>query len=55
MIGDTLYELKARIVSAMDITDFLDMLGLEFVDVIDLFDEYLDDEEVQGRFDRACR
>lgn len=55
MIGDTLDELKARIVSAMDITDFLDMLGLDFVDVIDLFDDYLEDEEVQARFDRACR
>lgn len=55
MYGDTLAELKARIVSAMDITDFLDFLGLDFVDVIDLFEDYLSDEEVQARFDRECR
>ena len=55
MIGDTMDELKARILSAMDITDFLDFLGLEFVDVIDLFEDYLEDEEVQARLDRACR
>jgi hypothetical protein len=55
MIGDTLDELKARIVSAMDVTDFLDMLGLDLVDIIDLFDDELRDEEVQARFDRACR
>jgi hypothetical protein len=53
MLGDTLDELKARIVSAMDITDFLDMLGLDFVDVIDKFDDEI--QENSEKFDRACR
>lgn len=53
MIGDTLEELKARIVSAMDITDFLDMLGLDLVDVIDKFDDEI--KEHEEVFDRACR
>jgi hypothetical protein len=53
VIGDTLDELKARIVSAMDITDLMDFLGLDFVDVIEKFDD-----EIQENFedlDRACR
>lgn len=53
MTGDTLEELKARIVSAMDVTTFLDFLGLDLVDIIDLFDEEL--EENYSRLDRACR
>lgn len=53
MRGDTLDELKARVVASMDITMFLDMLGFDLVDVIDLFDDEL--QENFEAFDRACR
>lgn len=53
MHGDTLNELKARIVSAMDVTTFLDFLGLDLVDIIDLFDDEIENEK--ERLDRACR
>lgn len=48
----TLDELKAQIVVALDVTDFLDILGYDLVDIIDLFDD-----EIQENFtalQRAC-
>lgn len=53
MRGDTLDELKARIVASMDITMFLDMLDYDLVDIIDLFNDEL--EEKFEAFDRAIR
>lgn len=45
--------LKVRIVSALDVMEFLDILGYELADILDKFDEEL--EENYTQFDRACR
>jgi hypothetical protein len=46
-------ELKQRIIHTLDVVEFLDILGLEFADIIDLFDEHL--EENYEELIRACR
>jgi hypothetical protein len=46
-------ELKERIVSALDVLEFLDILGYELADIIDKFDEEL--EEHYTEFDKAVR
>ena len=43
-------ELKDLIIHNLDITDFLDILGLEFADIIDKFEE-----EIAENFDELQR
>lgn len=50
---DDIDELKARIVSALDVTEFLDILGYDLVDIIDLFED--DIEENAHAFEKAVR
>jgi hypothetical protein len=45
--------LKARIISALDVVEFLDILGYELADILDKFEEEL--EENYPQLDRACR
>ncbi len=44
-------DLKALIAAKMDVTQFLDFLGLELDDILDKFDEEI--EEEQDRFNEA--
>ena len=46
-------ELKLLIVAKLDVTDFLDILGLELVDLVDKLEEEI--EEQHTELIRACR
>jgi imidazole glycerol phosphate synthase subunit HisF len=46
-------DLKARIIACLDVTDILDILGWETVDLIEVLEEYI--EEQAEEFERACR
>ncbi len=46
MAAETLDELKALIASNLDVTDFLDILGYELVDILDKFDEEIEEHIV---------
>lgn len=46
-------ELKDLIAAKLDVTEFLDILGLELVDILDRFEE--DIEDAKQELHRACR
>lgn len=46
-------ELKLLIVAKLDVTDFLDILGMELVDLVDKLEEEI--EEQRQELVRACR
>jgi hypothetical protein len=46
-------ELKELIAAKLDVTEFLDILGLELVDILDRFEE--DIEDAKQELHRACR
>mgnify|MGYP006136755221 CR=1 FL=1 len=50
---EDLDDLKALIIAKLDITDLMDLLGLEMADIVDLLEEQI--EEEYPRLQRACR
>lgn len=50
---DDMDELKALLVAKLDVVEFLDLLGLEMVDLVDILEEQI--EEEYPRLLRACR
>lgn len=46
-------ELKQLVAAKLDVTEFLDILGLELIDIIDKFEEEVEDAK-QELYD-ACR
>ena len=46
-------ELKVRIVHSLDVLEFLDILGLDLADLVELLEEEIENEYTQ--LDRACR
>lgn len=55
MMHDDVEELKARIIAALDVTDFLDMLGWDLAELVNIPEVEEAIEENYERFDRACR
>lgn len=54
-MSDDLEELKALIVANLDIIEFLDLLGLELVDLVNIPEVEESIEENHQRLHRACR
>lgn len=52
-MNDDLEELKARIVAVLDVTEFLDIIGYELADLVEVLEEQI--EENHAQLDRACR
>lgn len=50
---DDIEELKARIVAALDVTDFLDLVGCDLAYLVEIMEDEI--EENYTRLDRACR
>ncbi len=46
-------ELKQLVAAKLDVTEFLDSLGLELVDIVDRFEEEI--EEYKQELHAACR
>jgi cell division septum initiation protein DivIVA len=49
---DDIEELKALIVHKMDVLEFLDMIEMDFSELVDLLEEQI--EEHESRLHRAC-
>lgn len=52
---DNIEELKARIIAALDVVDFMDLIGYELADLVNIPDIEERIEEEYARLDRACR
>lgn len=52
-MSDDIEELKTLIVANLDVIDFLDILGLEMADLVDILEEQI--EEQRPQLIRACR
>jgi hypothetical protein len=52
---DDIEELKARIVAVLDVTDFLDLIGYDLADLVNIPEIEEQIEEAYTRIDRACR
>lgn len=50
---DDIEELKALIVANLDVVEFLDILGLDMADLVNLLEEEIEKEHT--RLQRACR
>jgi hypothetical protein len=50
---NSIEELKARIVAILDVTEFLDILGYDLSDLVEVLEEQI--EENKQEFERACR
>jgi len=48
-----LEELKQRIAATLDVVEFLDLLGLELSDLVDILEEEIDENFT--KLERACR
>lgn len=55
MRSDDFEELKARIVAILDVTDFLDLIGYDLADLVNIPEIEDQIEEAYTRIDRACR
>lgn len=53
MIAGNVDELKDLIVAKLDVTEFLDILGYDLADIIDKFEEEI--EEYEQELFSACR
>lgn len=53
ILTNELETLKETIVATLDVTEFLDILGYELVDIIDLFEEEIENQYEE--FKRALR
>ena len=50
---DGVEELKLLIVHNLDVLEFLDILGLDLADLVDILEEHI--EEAQSQLERAVR
>lgn len=50
---DGIEELKARIVATLDVVEFLDILGLDMADIVEVLEEEIEENAV--RLTRACQ